>query len=53
MKLHLDGQILAGEASQLQIGAANFNQRGAAQSNVSPLGIMLKVKPISSDVTLS
>ena len=38
MKLHLDGQILASEASRLQIGAANCNQRGgAAQSNVSPL----------------
>ena len=28
MKLHLDGQILASEASRLQIGAANCNQRG-------------------------
>ena len=38
MKLHLDGQILASEASRLQIGTANCNQRGgAAQINVSPL----------------
>ena len=39
MKSHLDGQILASEASRLQIGVANCNQRGggAAQSNVSPL----------------
>ena len=38
MKWYLDGQILASEASRLQIGAANCNQRGGvAQSNVSPL----------------
>ena len=41
MKLHLDGQISASEASRLQIGAANCNQRGAAQSNVSPLTVLL------------
>ena len=37
IKWHPDGQILASEASRLQVGAANCNQRGAAQSNVSPL----------------
>ena len=28
MKSHLDGQILASEASRLQIGALNYNQWG-------------------------
>ena len=43
MKLYLDVQILASEASRLQIGAANCNQRGGgggggvALSDVSPL----------------
>ena len=43
IKWYLDRQILASEASRLQIGAANCNQRGggggggAAQSDVSPL----------------
>ena len=37
MKFRLDGQILASEASRLQIGAAIAISGGAAQSNVSPL----------------
>ena len=47
LKRSLDGLTLATEASRLQIGAANCNQRGggggggggggAAQNNVSPL----------------
>ena len=44
LKSHLDGQILASEASRLQIGAANCNQRGAAQNNVSPLPKMIGQK---------
>ena len=33
------------EASRLQIGAANCNQRGAAQSNVLPLDHITLFKP--------